>query len=299
MILGMFFLCFIEKMGLNNSFFQFIRSRVRGDAGECHRIRVLDKQFRISKCVFSKCQDFRGGAVYCGSETVWISQCLFTNNRANYGAGVYLAAIQSGLLSMNSFVNNFADNLCAGVMIDSNIDQFESVTINNSNFSGGVAPSVGAIDCWGGAQKISFCQIDHSNSTYAWPAVRISSTKSQSLLENTMFSDNFSRQKGCCVGLSKAMTKLKITACLFFNNRQLGANGTTIFTEESKCEVVLHDCQIFGEKERQFGKLPHQQWLTIINTEFIYDENKDRMKDTPAPTMSPYCHMCPMIGFTF
>ena len=257
------------------------------------RLSHTDVSLSLSDSVFVSCDGFRGGAVYCESEHVWIRSCVFDTTSANYGGGVFSAGIRDGHFESAVFTHVHARNLGAGIMLDSKVVEFRPVIISRVNFSYGSATSVGALECWGGVQRISDCVIDHCESTFSWPAVRISSTEEKSIITDTQFSNNFSRQRGCCIGLHLAKTRADILNCVFLNNRQLSTNGTTAYTEQTHCSLTFENCVIYGDRDRQFGggKKPWTTWITLTNTTFIHN---DPNKDTPAPTASPYCHECPL-----
>ena len=260
------------------------------------RLSHTDVSLSLSDSVFVSCDGFRGGAVYCESEHVWIRSCVFDNTSANYGGGVFAAGIRDGHFESSVFTYQHARNLGAGIMLDCKVVEFNPVTISGVNFSYGSATSVGALECWGGVQRIIGCVIDHCRSTFSWPAVRISSTEQKSVITDTQFSNNFSRERGCCIGLHLARTRADILNCVFLNNRQLSTSGTTAYTEQTQCSLTFQNCVIYGDRDRQFGgsKKPWTTWVTLTNTTFIYDRAVDWSKDTPAPTASPYCHECPL-----
>ena len=262
------------------------------------RVANSEAPLNISHCHFIRCTGFRGGAVCCGSMNVSVMLSTFEHNTANYGGGVFAGGIKQGTFNDLTFSNQIAHNLGAGIMLDSDILDFGVVHLNRVNFTHGTSKSVGALECWGGIQHVNSCVINNCSSQFAWPAVRLSSLNEASVLRDTIFTNNFSRQRGCCLGFHLAGTRAVVITCIFLNNRQLSTNGTTAYSQTARCSISFENCTIYGEKWRQFGgtKQEWTTWVVLTNTSFIYNETLDFGKDTPAPTATQYPHEGPLIA---
>jgi hypothetical protein len=148
------------------------------------------------------------------------------------------------------------------------------------------------VECWGGRQLFSFCWIDHCHSTFAHAAVRISSVKEPSFLTDTLFTNNTSRQKGCAISIIVFRALLLVERCVFIDNSQGGTSGTTIFADAAECRVEMRDCVIYGEKQRQFNRKNSSDLVDLQNVTFIYNPERDFMKDRPSKTRTPDCKLC-------
>jgi hypothetical protein len=257
-----------------------------------NRIETSDLRLDLHNSLFTSCTAFRGGAINAKSSQMVLKFCQFKNNSANYAGAVLASNLQTGKLDSVTFFENFAVNLGASFFLDSALRGFQPLKIGKTNVTYGLSASVGGLECWGGLPQVSLSIIDHCTSTFAHPAVRVSSKLKPSLFSNTLFSNNTSRQKGAAVEIHIYQGIAKFDGCIFIGNRQNGTNGTSIFTENTECEVELIDCVLYGEKQRQFGGFQKTKWVKLTRVTFVYDPIKDFMNDTPAPTRTRDCKTC-------
>jgi hypothetical protein len=270
----------------------FLTAPVRLIQRMSEKIVSTDDLFTLTDTTLSNCHSFRGGAVFCQCTVVNVARSTFRANSANYGACIFASNLQSGDIADSAFLQSHALSLCAGFFLDSAVELFNRTHLKKLNHSEGLAPSVGAAECWGGLQLFSFCRIDRCRSTFAHAAVRISSVDDPSVLADTLFTNNTSRQQGCAISLIVFRTLAVVERCVFIDNSQGGTNGTTIFAGAAECRAVMRDCVIYGERGRQFSGKNHSQLVALQNMTFIYDPERDFMKDRPSQTRTPDCKTC-------
>lgn len=254
-----------------------------------------EPKIAVTESFFREGNDFRGGAIYCEAAEVDITQSIFEENTANFGGAIFSSVIRTGSFIGLTFEGQSAPSLGGSIVLDSEIGAKDPVKIEDVNFTRSTSGVCSALDMWGGLQICSYCRIERCNSSYAWPALRVSSTAEESTFTKILFADNYSRQKGCCIGLNAAGTRARFESCVFINNRQLAGPGTTLYSEQGKCQVTLMKCTIYGQEIRQFSDQNYKSWVRLPETVFIYDPQVDWSRDTPAPTMTTYCRDCPMI----
>jgi hypothetical protein len=274
-------------------FESMLNSAVRLDWRSAHRAELVSGSLYLNKTLFSGCRSFSGGAVHAQCEFASIFGCIFRNNSANYGV-VLASGIESGAINATAFSKNRAVNLGAGLFLDSAVANFTRVFISDSNVTSGTAASVGAVECWGGAQSFGFCVVEKCRSTFAHAAVRVSSVNISSIFESVRFTNNTSRQKGAAVGLFVWRARADFIRCTFIDNSQGGTNGTTVFMDPGDCLVTMKNCVIYGEEARQFNRGKKLNVVDLHHVTFVYDPKKDWWKDTPAMTRTPDCKICPL-----
>lgn len=277
----------------DTNFAYFLKTPIQVETVTSTHLDHEEPKLAIKSVSFVKCDSFRGGAIYSRSNDILVSNSQFEENSGYYGGALYLISVKQGTIEHTNFLRNTAVNLGGSVILDFHPDKYKTVDFKTTNFTNCRAASVGAIDIWGGFHTMRECQFTGCNSTFAWAVLRISPSRS-SPIENCLFAENWSRQKGCAIALNGAKTSVKCTTCVFTGNSQHGGAGTTLYTENGRCTGEFIKCRIHGTKERQFGKSAWQNWITLTDTTFIYDPERDWMLDTPAPTASPYCHQCPL-----
>ena len=238
-------------------------------------------KYILSNLKFINCNGFRGGAIHSEATHLIIMNCIFMSNRGNYGAAVYAGNILKGKITDSLFKENFARNLCAGYFLDSDIDAISNINIQSNNFTNQKAACVGAIECWGGIPRISFCYIDHCISTFGQPAVRTSTigsekTQRYSILDFVTFINCTSRQYGSVFQSFVYKSSAYLKNCLMINNRcDSPSNGTTIFIQNTEVNIILQNCIIYGKKEKQFGGVKKMKEIVLKNVTFIDDEHND------------------------
>lgn len=238
----------------------------------------------MNESYFSDCNGWQGGAIYSESPIVSIKYSDFIKNRANYGAAIFATNVKKGKLKYSALFANTAQNMGAGIFLDSQLKESEHFSITKTNFTKCRAGTVGAIECWGGTPKIKYCEVERCASTHGLAAVRTSSVTSTALLNNVLFFNCTSRQYGCAFSTFQYQSKATLTECIFKYNSNQGTNGTSVWIDNKGTECKLIDCIIYGNPTRQFGSKKFWQDIQQENIKFIYDPEIDYYKDTPAPT---------------
>jgi hypothetical protein len=257
------------------------------------RIISREETFMLTDSHISGCDGFQGGGVFCQCITLHIARTQFRSNTAHFGACVFSSNVSSGLITNCAFADSSARSLCAGLFLDSADDDFNVTTLTALNHTGSVSVSVGGVECWGGLQRFSFCRIDRCRSTFSHGAVRISSVGHPSVIADARFTNNTSRQKGAAITLIVLYTLLRVERCFFMDNAQGGGSGTTLYADAGECNVTMTDCVIYGDEARQFNRRKKDSFIALRNVTFVYDPERDFMKDLPWQTRTPDCKTCP------
>lgn len=269
----------------NTRFNSIFNSAIYISRGKQHSIKQQtflkdDKKHILSYSKFTKCNGFRGGAIHSEATHLIIMNCLFLNNKGNYGAAVYAGNILKGKITDSLFKGNYAQNLCAGYFLDSNIESISTIHISSNNFTNQIATCVGAIECWGGIPRISFCFIEKCNSTFGQPAVRTSTVGSDkvqrcAILDSVTFINCTSRQYGSVFQSFIYKSSALLKNCIMINNTCHSCqNGTLIYIQNTLVNIILENCVIYGPKEKQFGGVKKMKEIIIKNVTFIdNDEN--------------------------
>lgn len=245
------------------------------------RIFLNDESKHIlSNLQFISCSGFKGGAIHSEATHLIIMNCIFSKNKGNYGSAVYAGDILKGKIVDCLFNENLCQNLCAGYFLDANVDSITTININSNNFTNQVATCVGAIECWGGIPRISFCFIDRCRSSFGHGAVRTSTvgkgeTQRSSVLDSVTFTNCSSRQYGSVFQSFMYKSSALLKNCLMINNVcDSPKNGTAIFIQNTLVKIILEDCIIYGNKEKQFGGVKDMEKIILRNVTFIDNEKK-------------------------
>lgn len=268
---------------LNTKFKYILSSAIFISKSDQYDIKIRtflkdDSKHILTNSKFIYCNGFRGGAIYSEATNLIINNCIFENNQGNYGAAVYAGNILKGKIEHSLFQSNFAQNLCAGYFLDSNVDSISPIQINSNNFTNQIASCVGAIECWGGIPHISFCIIYKCNSTFGQPAVRTSTVGSEkvqrtAILDSVTFINCTSRQYGSVFQSFTYKSSAILKNCIMINNTcNSSQNGTAIYIQNTLVDIIIENCVIYGKKENQFGGVKKMKKITLKNVTFIDDE---------------------------
>ena len=172
-----------------------------------------------------------GGAIYSiGQDDVYLDNCTFKNNHADYGGAIYM---NGGLLTIidSQFINNSANNYGGAIACEREYSE-SHISIQRSNFI-----NDSSINDAGGAiyLKYTYSNIDNTNFTSCSANFggAIASLKSDLQLNNLLLDTNYARYDGGAI--YHIYDKLTINNSNFLNNNATNGGAIySIFSDNSK-----------------------------------------------------------------
>ncbi|WP_028526985.1 right-handed parallel beta-helix repeat-containing protein [Runella limosa] len=172
-----------------------------------------------------------GGGMFNSGSSPTISNCRFTNNRADTGGGMYSG---SGIVTNCTFTENYANEFGAGMgMTRSSPTLIDCLFSNNKSVYGG------ALDILGSTPKFIRCIFSGNSASHGGG---ILNTTSASIFTNCSFLGNKADDEGG--GMYIAASKPLFTNCTFSGNQSPLGGGIRTYTTSS--EVKMRNCLIWG-----------------------------------------------------
>ncbi len=215
------------------------------------------RSLQRSQCLF--CNNLSGEDynTFCGSKlTGLIKSCLFEQNRAHVGGGIYGMQTTSKLVVQNcSFQRNFATNF-GGASFFYNT----TVTIINCAFVENFSPNGGAVHFVGHGNHLNViqCKVQetniHTQNAECDSAVKVDAA--QFFTENSIFYANVGS------AILFMLTTAVIVNCSFCENK--GGFGGAITTDDLKSLLELKNTSFYGNSGVHASNLFSYNEITLI-----------------------------------
>ena len=215
-----------------------------------------------------------GGALISICSTVFIKNCDFEANAANFGGAIFSELNSNIIISNSNFSHNQArgctSGYCAGGAIL--VNERGSMTVanstflnNTSDFDGGMAVIINA------TLRVSHSRVFKNTANKYGGALGAFRNSSFSLLEGTFLYDNKAELDGGAVYLHKSNLTINHSEISYNNARH---NGGAIYVTHNS-SIILNNCNLTGNRapEGNGGALHGQNHSTVTTNKCEFDSN--------------------------
>ena len=246
-----------------------------------------------------------GGAIYCSRESynVYLTNCSFINNSANFGGAIYL---NGGVLEISDciFVNNTASHYGGAIACDSPSNYYSKVTVKKSRFinDSSLSDAGGAIYLYSSKFEGENLIISSCNATFGGA---ISSLRSYVALTDIYAYNNTAKYDGGVIyqiygslsidganlisnhaqnggGLySDNLENIKLNVILFINNTAYKSAGAIYLLACNNSDIV--NCNYINNSALENNDILNQNNLSLILLRTNYTLYQTQFDDTIIP----------------
>jgi len=199
-----------------------------------------------------------GGAIYANGSSVDAQNCIFIENKGNYGS---VGCYGTWNVANCSFGNNQAPY--------GGVAAYGTWTIAKSTFSGNYGSSQGGVFCWTDITLLSDCTVKNNIGNLGGFAIMGSITKA----DNCIFFKNNSIGGGG--GISNMTSWTEVTNCTFYGNTNGGGSGSV---GAAGTWPNIKNCIFWGNKSPIFSG---------ATTTITYSDNQDSGSGTGNISTDP------------
>jgi hypothetical protein len=214
------------------------------DHGSGGGLRSVKSDVTVSRCRFARNRSLeRGGAAYVQSSAPVLQDCIFEENLAHQGAGLY-TWLASPTVIRCRFSNNRATISGAGAYNERSSPWFSQCQFIENEARGG-----GGIYNFDSPAIIANCRFHANRGDDGYSeggGGGIYNSSSSPLIINCIFTDNLGRVVGGAINNLSSPSKPAIVNCTFSGNIALELGGGAVFSEQGS-ESVLRNCVLWGD----------------------------------------------------